>query len=267
MNLPRVILITANKFRHKYVANQIGRGLSLVGIVSESKARTLLDEPIPASFDPDARLMHEHLAEMAQIEQEYFGTFREFPNTDVLEIERGTVNSEAVHTWIRKHVPDMLLLYGCGLIKTPLLATYENRIINMHLGLSPYYRGAATNFWPLVNREPEGVGATIHLAVAHVDAGAILSQARPTPSLRDTAHEFGCKSIIVGTSCFINSTRDYFAERIYPKPQKEGGRIYRARDFNAAAVRQLRAHFETGMMGEFISDYSARVTRFPIIMG
>ena len=33
-------------------------------------------------------------------------------------------------------------------------------MINVHLGLSPYYKGSATNFWPFVNNELQFLGVT-----------------------------------------------------------------------------------------------------------
>ena len=75
--------------------------------------------------------------------------------------------------------PDVVLVFGTGILREPLLSAFDGRIINIHLGLSPYYRGAGTNFWPLVNREPEYVGATIHYLDAGIDTGPIISHARP----------------------------------------------------------------------------------------
>ena len=39
------------------------------------------------------------------------------------------------------------MVYGTTIIKGDLIRIFEKRIINLHLGLSPYYRGAGTNFF------------------------------------------------------------------------------------------------------------------------
>ena len=91
---------------------------------------------------------------------------------------------------------DFVLLFGSGVIKKPILKAYQDRVINLHLGLSPFYRGSRTNFWPLVDGKPECVGETIHLAVLKVDAGKILHQVRPHGlSFDDTVHDVGKKTI------------------------------------------------------------------------
>ena len=50
---------------------------------------------------------------------------------------------------MQQAAPDVVLVFGTGLLKAPLIGAFPGRIINIHLGLSPYYRGAGTNFWPL----------------------------------------------------------------------------------------------------------------------
>ena len=44
--------------------------------------------------------------------------------------------------------------------KGKILKEFRSKIINAHLGLSPYYRGSGTNIFPFVNKEIEYVGVT-----------------------------------------------------------------------------------------------------------
>ena len=41
------------------------------------------------------------------------------------------------------------------------------------MGISPYYRGTATTFWPLYDNKYKYVGGTIHSIVNKLDAGKI----------------------------------------------------------------------------------------------
>ena len=45
------------------------------------------------------------------------------------------------------------------------------------MGVSPYYRGSACNFWALYDDNPHLVGATIHLLSKGLDSGPILYHA------------------------------------------------------------------------------------------
>ena len=75
-------------------------------------------------------------------------------------IKKGEINNENIIQEIIKINPDLLVCYGSSLIKDKLIAVFENRFLNVHLGLSPYYRGSGTNTWALINNEPHMVGAT-----------------------------------------------------------------------------------------------------------
>ena len=93
-------------------------------------------------------------------------------------VAAGACNDPAEVALMTAARPDVVLVFGTGILREPLLSAFDGRIINIHLGLSPYYRGAGTNFWPLVNREPEYVGATIHYLDAGIDTGPILAHAQ-----------------------------------------------------------------------------------------
>ena len=53
----------------------------------------------------------------------------------------------------------------------------KKNAINIHAGLSPYYRGSDCNFWALYDDNPHLVGATIHLLSKGLDNGPILYHA------------------------------------------------------------------------------------------
>jgi methionyl-tRNA formyltransferase len=155
-------------------------------------------------------------------------------------------------------------LYGSSIIRERLLSLFEDKTINMHLGLSPYYRGSGTNFWPLVNGEPELVGVTIHLATLDVDAGEILKQVRPEIESGDRNHDIGCRAIIAGTHAMIAAIEGYDAGAIPPQKQASGGKLYRRKDFNIDAVRQMWSNLDEGMISSYIAE-PERTDRYPIV--
>jgi methionyl-tRNA formyltransferase len=168
--------------------------------------------------------------------------------------------------WLQSRQPDFVILYGSSIIKPPLLDFYRDKMINLHLGLSPYYRGSGTNFWPLVYRQPECVGATIHMAVQSVDAGAILAQVRPAAEADDRAHELGTKTIIAAVDLLPHVLSLYSAGQIRPQPQDLTlGRTFKQRDFDAQAVRAMWREFDSGMMAEYLVDREERRGKYPIV--
>jgi folate-dependent phosphoribosylglycinamide formyltransferase PurN len=251
------IAIVGDHLRHRWYAGRVAAdaGVELLGIVSERQRAA----PAGASAEDDV-LIADHFAERRAAEERFFGDAPRFEEVGVpvLEVGTGQASSPVVVEFVRGLDADTLLLYGCGIVREPVLDRFE-RAINMHLGLSPYYRGHATNFWPLVNGEPECVGTTVHLATLDVDAGAILRQARPDMSAEDGNHDIGCKAIVAGVDALLGSLD---AE---PVPQQSGGRVYTHRDFGADAVRELRRRFAEGMIPCYLAEKAHRDARFPIV--
>jgi methionyl-tRNA formyltransferase len=261
---PRAVLITSDLPRHRFVANKLARALNLTGIVTEAKAPAVLAPVAPSPTEQ--AIFDQHFAERTAVEQRFFGTAPHFPDTAVCAVAHGSSNSLPVFEWVQARQPDVVLLYGSSIIKAPLLEHYDGRIINLHLGLSPYYRGSGTNFWPLVYREPECVGATIHLAVLRVDAGAILAQVRPPAEATDRAHELGVKTILAALAAMPDIIQSYLSGQLTPQTQRlDTGRVFKQKDFNAAAVQTMWQHFASGMMPEFLAESAARYARFPIV--
>lgn len=258
----RVILATGDGQRHRYAASMLGAHTQLLGVVSEAK------RPVtPAADGPDdAVVLPRHWAERTEAEQRLFGGSVAFPEVPRLSVPAGGINTPDADRWIAERHPDVVVLFGTSIVKPPLLDRYAGRMVNVHLGLSPYYRGSGTNFWPLTERRPECVGATIHLAVAEVDAGAILTQVRPEAAPSDRAHDLGTKTIIGAFRVLPGVIAAFMAGDVKPKPQPAGeGRVFRRRDFNAAAVRQMWNHFASGMMPEYLRDGDRRRAAYPIV--
>jgi methionyl-tRNA formyltransferase len=175
-------------------------------------------------------------------------------------------NSTKAYEWIKRLTPQWIVLFGSSIIKEPLLSHYQNQIINMHLGLSPYYRGSSTNFWPLVDGLPECVGVTVHHAVLSVDAGPILAQGRPDVSPCDRSHDFGCKTIIKGAQLVIKTLKMLERAMVPGVVQTGGGKLCRRNDFRPEVILKLEENFDRGMVPEYLANKKARDRRFPIVL-
>jgi hypothetical protein len=72
--------------------------------------------------------------------------------------------------------PKLIISYGCSKIGTNILELPGIKKINIHGGLSPWYRGTITNFWPTYLLEPQFTGMTLHETTNHIDGGKIFFQ-------------------------------------------------------------------------------------------
>jgi methionyl-tRNA formyltransferase len=74
----------------------------------------------------------------------------------------------------------LIVVFGASFIKDLLVERIIAKgALNIHMGISPYYRGSSCNFWALYDGNPDLVGATIHLISKGLDSGGMLYHARP----------------------------------------------------------------------------------------
>jgi len=260
-----IALLTSNHLRHKYIASRIAKKLSLKVIVSEQKSNSI--EDTVSYDDEDKQLLNKHFKDREMSEMFYFGG-NTFPLVDELvEIEHGKINSEEIISLLKKHEIDCILLFGTSIIKPMILNLFHNKVINLHLGLSPYYKGSGTNFFPIVNKDFECIGATVHLATAEVDAGAILKQFRPEIEEGDTIHSIGNKVIRKAGEIYPEIVEQYLNGKIILQPQNECDKekVYRIKDFTPNVLRQAIEVIDGGSISDYLKSKEMRLKLKPIV--
>ena len=255
-----VAAIVGDHLRHRWFVQQLAddQRFELRAVVCER-------QPPPAAADDPLVADHFRLRDEAELRHFERASPLDAHNVPVRVVGTGESNDPSVADWLRPAGADYLLLFGCGIIREPLLEDFTGRTINMHLGLSPYYKGHATNFWPLVNGEPECVGTTVHVATLAVDAGPILRQARPRIAVGDGSHDIGSKAVMAGARALRDAAAAYAKGEVSGEPQHGEGRIYRRSDFNPAAVAEMRRRFADGMIERYLDEREERDARFPIV--
>lgn len=84
-------------------------------------------------------------------------------------------HTEETKKMLRETDADLGILYGTNIIRESVFSIPKKGSINIHLGLTPYYRGGPSVFWELFNGEKEN-GATVHFVAKKVDAGEVILQ-------------------------------------------------------------------------------------------
>ena len=251
----RAIVLTSTMRRHVFVAETLADRLDVVAVWQERKSF----EPLryAASADDEA-VIARHFDARQQSEHAFFGAHDAVRLAPSFAVDPGGCNHPDAIEAMRAMAPEVVLVFGTGLLKRPLLARFPDRVLNIHLGLSPYYRGAGTNFWPLVNGEPEYCGATIHMLDGGVDTGPVIAHVRPEIAASDGPHDIGNKTIVAAASALADAAVTLTRGRLNPVPQPPGGRVYKRADFSADAVRRLYDNFERGMVPDYLSHRAQR---------
>ncbi len=256
--MARAIVLTSTFLRHQYVVNHLARRHDIVGVWQEQKS---FRPERHAGSEEELRIVMEHFARRDASEEAYFGGEREVrlgPGSVHRIIPAGAINDPAEAGLMERLDPEVVLVFGTGILREPILKPFEGRIINLHLGLSPYYRGSGTNFWPLVNGEPQFVGGTIHALDAGIDTGPILAHVRPRIEEGDGPHDIGNKAIQAAAEVLADAARLACGGALRLRPQRQKGLLYQRKDFNAEAVLTLYRNFENGMIEAYLRRQGER---------
>jgi folate-dependent phosphoribosylglycinamide formyltransferase PurN len=257
----RAIVLTSSMRRHQFVANALASRLEVIAVWQEQKSF----EPLRyAHTAEDEAMIQSHFAARDRSEAEFFAEHDRIrvPSTPVAA---AGLNDPGVLRAMADAAPDVVLVFGTSLLKQPLIDMFPGRILNIHLGLSPFYRGAGTNFWPLVNREPEYCGATIHFLDAGIDTGNVIAHVRPDLHVNDGPHEIGNRTIVAAASALGDAAAALVEGGVKGVKQAGAGRLYKRADFSADAVRRLYANFADGMIDEYLRNRDARDAAVPLV--
>jgi len=255
----RVGVLTSVETRHRHFVQHLRAAFDVAAVGYEQTGYSPADVSEYDLSVKEAAVVARHFAERVRQERTFFGNNSDFvidgPACPAVSLEPGRLNSHETASFFAEARIDVLLVYGTNLIKSPLLERFAGRIVNMHLGLSPYYRGTATNFYPLLNEEPEYVGATIHLIDSGIDSGPILAHARPVIEPGDGPHTIGCKAIRSGIGRLIEVVPEWYAGSREPVPQwqVDGAKLYLRKDYNPRHVVQLYEKLERGLIDEYVA--------------
>jgi methionyl-tRNA formyltransferase len=141
---------------------------------------------------------------------------------------------------------DIIIVFGASYIRKPLVELLLDRdAINIHMGVSPYYRGTACNFWPLYDGAPEYVGATIHLLSRGLDSGPMLFHALP---------EIGSDDVVDGFQLGMRAVKAAFDNLI---PVIRSGRLHEMPRVEQDRTREIRYTRNRDFTDEIAAEYLA----------
>ena len=240
MSSQNVIILTGAELRHQYFYLKLQQDsrFNVVLTVCEGLEKSL--QAYVQGKDESSALEHLHVQARTQSEEDFFGEFVKLaePKGAVLAIPKGEINSQHVTDEILAHNPDLIICYGSSIIRSSLLTSYAGRFVNVHLGLSPYYRGSGTNVWPLINGEPELVGVTFMHIDEGIDTGKVIHQIRADLWLGDSPHTIGNRLIRKMTDTAGDLLANF--NRLKDEEQIEAeGLYYKQKDFDAVACKKL----------------------------
>ncbi|AQW57906.1 formyltransferase family protein [Vibrio owensii] len=175
--MKNVVVLTGNQLRHQYFRIKLAQmpNINILSTICEDN--NVLQNKVTLT---GSDIEQAHLKFREQSEKDFFEDLVNYSEdkSNAEFVEKGEVNSERVISKIIALNPDCIVSYGSSIIKEPLINAFKGRFINIHLGLSPYYKGSGTNFWPFINNEPDLCGVTFMHIDTGIDTGKVIHQMR-----------------------------------------------------------------------------------------
>ncbi|MDA9705218.1 formyltransferase family protein [SAR86 cluster bacterium] len=229
----KITIFSSNQPRHLHLVKKLSLICEEVFFISEVKTifTGIIQDKISKSD-----VMEAYFSNVSKSEKNIFGEINFLPpNVKVLSIKSGDLSllnkiqlNQALHS-------DLYVVFGASYIKGWLIDfLLMKKAINIHMGLSPYYRGAACNFWALYDNNPNYVGATIHLLSKGLDSGDMLCHCVPKPKKTNNIFDFTMRSVLVAHEGLADLIRDKSIQNIKPIKQDKTYEIRYSRhqDFN-----------------------------------
>ncbi len=235
-----ILLISGSHPRHIYLAKYLAENIGLDAWIIEKRETFLPSNYDLLNVDDQFRdLYRKHFLERLESEKLFFNNLNlNDPNLildkickKILICDKANLNSPKTSNFIKVNNPEICISYGCHVLHEEILRIMPESKFNLHGGLSPWYRGCITHFWPSYFLEPQMTGMTMHKLTNKLDGGEILHQNSGVLNKEDGIHDLACrtvKSFIKEIPTVIN----LLIENKYTLyPQKSAGKLWLAKDW------------------------------------
>ena len=163
------------------------------------------------------------------------------------------INTPEIRALIDGCAADAIVVSGTRLLRSPILESRSRfGMINMHTGLSPYYRGGPCTFWTLFNEEPEYAGVTIHYITAGIDSGDIILTARPQLEAAQGVAALDSAVIDSGHQLMLRALQLVEVGKAPRVPQWERGKLFLSKQYTVETRLDLEIRLARGLMSHCI---------------
>jgi hypothetical protein len=280
----KTVIFTRTGFHHTSFINRLQERFEIACVVREAYPEQPKKNPLLSLFK---NLFKKHEAGLIKDEQflkkfsetwsagfryhpmlkdylrAHFDVVVEKPGTQYLNIRCGEINSPELREFLKPIKPDIIAVLGSSVIKPEMISLPSAAMINIHSGLSPYYRGTWSYGWPVVNREPEYIGVTVHHVNAGIDTGDIIYQTKPLLQKDDDLNTIFLKVLAEGIELMVKAIEviTNTGSILSHTQPRNTGRLYQLKDFNADAGRTALKNLEDGLIKDYLSMREERDSR------
>jgi len=257
--MSRIVMLTGDDLQHHYVANRIAELIGLEAIVVEKGrpigARQRLRQ-LRKRYNVSQLVSRTMLLAVAfagrdgeRRRREILGVLgpsaERFSDPKLVHHVHG-LNTPEARQLIASFSPDILVIFGTGIVGDTTLAIARQLALNLHTGISPHYRGSDCVFWSIHNKDYDLVGSTIHECTAEIDGGEIFARGVADVRPDDGRFAIFARCVEVGADLYVSVLRKATAGELSGEGQDlTVGREYRVTDKRLRHELAVRWRFAT----------------------
>lgn len=135
--------------------------------------------------------------QMLGVTSKYKYKYSDYEYTRLVE----NINTSTTLDFIKKIDPDVIVTNACSILsEETLISLAKYKILNVHNGINPRYRGTG-NIWAILEKNFSLIGVTVHEVDAGIDTGKILANKKlPISSVK----ELDCLAFEAGSLLICN---------------------------------------------------------------
>ena len=141
-----------------------------------------------------------------KIIQEHQFDFKNIDLENITSIE--SVNNPNLIELIDEYAPDLIVVNGTRIISNEILDKLTCPIVNIHVGITPKYRGVHGGYWALYNQDSALFGVTLHYVNQGIDTGQIIAQKVVQPDQKDNFNSYPILQYAAGINLLLNHCDD-----------------------------------------------------------
>ena len=235
-----ITLFTSDNTRHNYLANLLSNISKNIFIVQEAN---LNNDKIKTNNMLKNKISSKYFDEGNKAQHFFFGNSeinKEKSNIKILSLPFGELNNFSLHSLSDFLKSDIYIIFGSSYIKGDLVDfLIKKKALNIHMGISPYYRGTDCNFWALYDNNPHLVGATIHILSKGIDNGPILYHA--LSKIKTNPFEYTMSAVKSSFYSILERLKDESIFKIKPIIQNKNKEIRYSKktDFNDIKISEF----------------------------
>ena len=232
----KITLFTSNRNRHNYLINLLSEVSKELFVIQE--CGTIL--PVPGHYYASP-IMSQYFEKVTTAQNYLFGNQyvnNKKKNIKIIPMLLGDLNKCSINLLADFLKSDVYIVFGSSYIKGDLVDfLIKNKAINIHAGVSPFYRGTACNFWALYDGNYHLVGSTIHLLSKGLDSGPMLYHAMS--NLKTNPFDYTMSTVKSAFHSIAERIKDESIFKIKPIIQDKSKelRYSKKNDFNEDIVK------------------------------